>query len=220
MYMYLLKAPPYLSNQLAICSQLQRSPLLAISRGKSGARERFLHPRIHALLLPSAHRTRTVSNYSPETTSSSDCRAVPGRRGFINYMYHFRDRGSMIPTGRYLYSQPPLNFESCPSIFFFFLFLLLLLLGIIRSTIYLGRAGDTVSLNGCALLAWCAMITYLPWCMVVYEETTCKRHPTTVLTHASHDLSRTGQVISSKWQSLLLSTRQCWQWKGQPRATG
>lgn len=29
---------------------------------------------------------------------------------------------------------------------------------------------------------------------MVYEETTSKRHPTTVLTHASHDLSRTGQV--------------------------
>lgn len=68
MYMYLIcsKSLTYLSNQLAICSKLQRSPLLAISRGKSGGKEHFLHPRIHALLQPSAHRTRAVSNHSPE----------------------------------------------------------------------------------------------------------------------------------------------------------
>lgn len=118
----------------------------------------------------------------------------------------------MIPTGRYLYSQPPPPpppyFESCPSIFFFFFFLLLLS-GYYHSVYYIPWQGRRYSFS--QRLRIVGMVCYDYLLAVVYEETTCKRHPTTVLTHASHDLSRTGQVIS--WQSLLLSTRQCWQWK-------
>lgn len=53
-------------------------------------------------------------------------------------------------------------------LFLFLVVVVVVVITIIRSTIYLGRAGDTVSLNGCALLAWCAMIPTV--LAVVYEE--------------------------------------------------
>lgn len=68
MYMYLLKDPAVPQQPTRNLLAIGTVPpyLLASSRGKSGGKERFLHPPIHALLLPFAHRTRTVSNYSPE----------------------------------------------------------------------------------------------------------------------------------------------------------
>lgn len=122
----------------------------------------------------------------------------------------------MIP--RYLYSQPPphtlnharpsfsFSFSSCCCYYY-------------HSVYYIPWQGRRYSVS--QRLRIVGMVCYHYLLAVVYEETTCKRHMTTVLTHASHDLSRTGQVITcSKWQSLLLSTRQCWQWKLHPRAIG
>lgn len=99
----------------------------------------------------------------------------------------------MIPTGRYLYFQLlHTYFESCPARPSFSFLVVVI---IIRSTIYLGRASDTVFLNGCALLTWCTMITYLGKVLVVvYEETTCKRHPTTVLMHPMPRMISAGRV--------------------------